>query len=289
MVLDIRTLSLTSSIISIALAAVMMHIHTTHKTYHGFNYWVVAAISMILGLFLMSMRGFIPDLFTIVLANLLMLAHYALVMHGLIIFLNRQSKIWVYVIMTLLYLVMILFFTYVSPNISVRIVVVTILSMIFYPISLIHIQKYSKDIRIDPNFLLIVTFIILILYSLFRIIYTLFYEDHISDFMVASAIQGIMFLVIIFTNITMFIGLIMLNQQAIERDYLEGEAEIQSLRGVIPICMHCKEIRDDDGYWQQLEQYISDHADVQFSHGICDKCLEKYYSGIYPTISDEDE
>ena len=54
-------------------------------------------------------------------------------------------------------------------------------------------------------------------------------------------------------------------------------AEIKVLRGIIPICMHCKEIRDDQGYWIQLEQYFSEHSDAQFSHCICDKCKEKYY------------
>lgn len=57
-------------------------------------------------------------------------------------------------------------------------------------------------------------------------------------------------------------------------DYL---AEIKILRGIVPICMHCKEIRDDKGYWNQLEKYISEHSEVQFSHGICDKCLKKHY------------
>ncbi len=56
-----------------------------------------------------------------------------------------------------------------------------------------------------------------------------------------------------------------------------AEAEIKKLQGIIPICMHCKEIRDDKGYWNQLEKYISEHSEAQFSHSICEKCLEKYY------------
>jgi hypothetical protein len=55
------------------------------------------------------------------------------------------------------------------------------------------------------------------------------------------------------------------------------EYEVQQLKGIIPICMHCKEIRDDKGYWNQLEKYISEHSEAQFSHSICDECLEKYY------------
>ena len=53
--------------------------------------------------------------------------------------------------------------------------------------------------------------------------------------------------------------------------------DIKTLKGIIPICMHCKGIRDDQGSWKQLEKYISEHSDAQFSHGICQKCTEKYY------------
>lgn len=56
--------------------------------------------------------------------------------------------------------------------------------------------------------------------------------------------------------------------------------EVRTLSGLLPICMHCKKIRDDKGYWNQLEQYIHDHSDARFSHGICTECLQKYYSDI---------
>ena len=56
--------------------------------------------------------------------------------------------------------------------------------------------------------------------------------------------------------------------------------EIKTLKGIIPICMHCKGIRDDKGYWNKLEQYITEHSDVQFSHGICDDCLKKHYPDL---------
>ncbi len=52
--------------------------------------------------------------------------------------------------------------------------------------------------------------------------------------------------------------------------------EIKTLHGIIPICMYCKEIRDDKGSWKQIELYISQHSDAEFSHGICDRCMQKY-------------
>lgn len=66
----------------------------------------------------------------------------------------------------------------------------------------------------------------------------------------------------------------------ISRDITElvrAEEALKKLEGIIPMCMHCKEIRDEKGSWNQLEKYISEHSEAHFSHGICEKCLNKYY------------
>jgi PAS domain S-box-containing protein len=53
--------------------------------------------------------------------------------------------------------------------------------------------------------------------------------------------------------------------------------EVNTLRGIIPICSACKNIRDDKGYWQQVEAYIRDRSEAEFSHSICPECFEKLY------------
>ena len=54
-------------------------------------------------------------------------------------------------------------------------------------------------------------------------------------------------------------------------------SEIKVLRGILPICSNCNKIRDDKGYWERVESYISNRTDVQFSHGICPECMQKLY------------
>jgi hypothetical protein len=53
--------------------------------------------------------------------------------------------------------------------------------------------------------------------------------------------------------------------------------EIHTLRGIIPICSSCKKVRDDNGYWQQVEAYVRDRSEAEFSHSIYPECLEKLY------------
>ena len=55
----------------------------------------------------------------------------------------------------------------------------------------------------------------------------------------------------------------------------EALARVKQLQGLLPICSYCKKIRDDQNYWQQVESYISEHSEAQFSHSICPDCYEK--------------
>ncbi len=61
------------------------------------------------------------------------------------------------------------------------------------------------------------------------------------------------------------------------RSLEKAKEEIKVLSGIIPICSHCKKIRDDKGYWSQLEKFISERSEVLFSHSICPTCYKKYY------------
>jgi hypothetical protein len=60
-------------------------------------------------------------------------------------------------------------------------------------------------------------------------------------------------------------------------------AKVKKLSGFLPICASCKKIRDDKGYWRQVEEYVSDHSEALFSHGICPDCMRK----LYPEFADE--
>ena len=55
---------------------------------------------------------------------------------------------------------------------------------------------------------------------------------------------------------------------------------IKTLRGVVPICAWCKKIRDDEGYWKQLELYVREHTEAEFSHGICPSCADSFSDQI---------
>lgn len=70
-----------------------------------------------------------------------------------------------------------------------------------------------------------------------------------------------------------------------EREKLISElqmamGEVKKLSGFLPICSSCKKIRDDEGYWNQIESYIRDHSEAEFSHSICPECVKKLYPDL---------
>ena len=76
-----------------------------------------------------------------------------------------------------------------------------------------------------------------------------------------------------------------MDKAAKEREHMITElqdalAEVRKLRGIIPICASCKKVRDDKGYWNQIELYIREHSEADFSHGICPECAKNLYPDL---------
>jgi len=69
----------------------------------------------------------------------------------------------------------------------------------------------------------------------------------------------------------------MLEVRLLHAELQKALENVKLLSGLLPICMWCKKIRDDQGYWNAIEQYISQHSEAEFTHGICPDCKSKYF------------
>ncbi|MGC3992261.1 MAG: GAF domain-containing protein [Chthoniobacteraceae bacterium] len=65
--------------------------------------------------------------------------------------------------------------------------------------------------------------------------------------------------------------------------------EIKTLNGLLPICSYCKEIRNDHGYWQSVESYVSCHSEARFTHGFCPSCIQERFPDVYEQLKNEGE
>lgn len=87
--------------------------------------------------------------------------------------------------------------------------------------------------------------------------------------------------VLLFASLTLTAAWLMrrawLRQQAAHEQLEALLAEVKTLGGMLPICSHCKKIRDDKGYWNQIEAYLNEHTDAEFTHGICPDCAKEVF------------
>ncbi len=96
------------------------------------------------------------------------------------------------------------------------------------------------------------------------------------------------------------VGLVGVSKDITERKRLEQErddyivrlqealANVRTLSGLLPICAHCKHIRDDEGYWHRVEHYVQKHTHAEFSHGICPDCARKLYPEVARRFEEEE-
>lgn len=102
-------------------------------------------------------------------------------------------------------------------------------------------------------------------------------QSRLENITVVLTLAGVVLCVIIAIVATHFVAKARKRLQG-QRDELQmAFSEIKTLRGIIPICSHCKQIRDDRGLWNKMEEYIRGHSDAEFSHGICPSCIKENY------------
>ncbi|MBL7647932.1 MAG: hypothetical protein JNK74_17255 [Candidatus Hydrogenedentes bacterium] len=69
-------------------------------------------------------------------------------------------------------------------------------------------------------------------------------------------------------------------EKKLRRELEEAMRNLKLLQGMLPICAHCKKVRDDQGYWTQIEQYIHTHSEAEFTHGICPDCIKEHFGDV---------
>ncbi|HEX9784219.1 MAG TPA: hypothetical protein VGA56_16005 [Opitutaceae bacterium] len=81
-----------------------------------------------------------------------------------------------------------------------------------------------------------------------------------------------------FFMVALFVGILVANLQLRNEELSSAVSEVRTLTGLLPICAWCKKVRDDDGYWQRVEDYFATRSRITFTHGICADCFEKQLS-----------
>ncbi|MBI4798328.1 MAG: hypothetical protein HY794_06260 [Desulfarculus sp.] len=278
--LDIRTLSFAAAVIAAILFGYMSHMQLSRKTYPGFRHWTLAALVSGTGSVLVTLRGLVPDLISIVGANFLIILAIMLVCRGLAIFGGQRPKAWPDAGLMIVYMGLICWFTYGPASVNWRIILFSLCDG-YYALRAARLAavEVAGLLRVR-NWQLIATMAGMGTFFLLRAVLTFLWERQITDFMDGGTLQVITFLVSFLAHILIFTGLIFLNIQRLELDLTTAQEEVKVLGGLLPMCANCKRIRDDSGYWHQVERYIAAHSQAEFTHGICPQCLQELYPEV---------
>jgi hypothetical protein len=280
---DIRTLFFVLGAVSLVLCLGMINESIAHKTYNGFDKWTAGTILMSAGSIFIGLRGYVPETLSVVLANALFIAYFTFVLRGLAEFFSKKVAgsidiaAWVVFICTFIY------FTYLAPDINARIVIMSVLISL-YCFRIVLLLNFGKSQPDSGNHRLLFFAIALLgTWYFCNSVVSLMENTRITDFMQAGAFHGASLVVLVCCSVLITIGLIQANSGRLEQELLESQTEINTLSGLLPICCSCKKIRDDQGFWNRVETYISKRTDAKFTHGLCPECRKK----LYPNISDK--
>jgi hypothetical protein len=273
--LDIRTLSLISGIVAICCFATMLSVSIKRKSYPGFLEWTMAFLFNSIGLIMVALRDVLSEFFSIIVANSMIFLFFIYTTRGLVKFSGNHQRNWLDISALCSLIISFSIFTYISPNVNLRIIIISIAFFLFCCRNCYLIWFKLNSVFPKRKIFLFSAFIYVGGWFLLRTFLTFYLEGPIYDFMQTGFIQAFSFVNIVSSNVIISQLFLICNSERLEIDLITARNEVKTLTGMLPICSYCKKIRNVDGDWNQLEEYISKHSEALFSHGICPDCMNK--------------
>ncbi len=253
----------------------MGYISKTMHVYRGFHFWTLSSLfnCVAMSFFIFGPSGdSVPHYMGYIISFIsLLLLPYGLKRFGKVE--DHHGFIFFSILLFLGVTSLLFLLPYsVNENISIAMyfsIIPVFMLSIYYAI---HKSAIHNSLR---KRLVITTFITGIILITLRLILTILSAR--SDILDHSYYKQWLNIAIDINSTGIYFGLIILNFRKTEADLRESVEREDVLEGLIPICAECNKIRDDSGYWNQLESYISSHSDAKFSHSICPTCVQKLY------------
>ncbi len=226
--LDLRTLALVLLLVTTFLGGLMIYIWRVHKTYTGFNLWVTSNLTIASGFLLMLPRGIIPDFFTIIVANTIILGGVLLAFEGSRKFLGLRDSRFFSLSLLSFHAVLLAIFTYAENNVINRIVIISLCSMIVTArISFIFSRNQPPEKNFTYQFTGATNLAFCFL-MLMRAILTYTLSD-IKEFYTPDWIQSLSFMTFIVFNILWTFNYMILNNQRLQNDLQKTQSKLEKL------------------------------------------------------------
>jgi len=291
--IDVRTLFVTDTAIALALCAVLLFYWTHRKTYDGFGWWILGSVAQAVGFIGLGFRGFIPDWVGILTTNAAFGLSAAFRFEGTMRFTaRRRVSRWWYGVPV----VMVALCSPVSPfhsSAPARALVSTVAIGLLSTLIGLQFLKPVPDERPAPYRVLGYLHLLFVALLLGRSILWLLNPG--IGLLDPWLPHELFFLGLTLFEVVWAVSFTMLNGNRLEAELVKSQSElsrtvdelqqalreVSTLSGLLPICSSCRRVRDDEGYWNQLEVYLRQHTDLQLSHGLCPECAHRLYPDVF--------
>jgi hypothetical protein len=261
------------------LAALMTYYTAVQRTYPGFKDWIFLALGMT-GSFVAMMSypvGRPPSLLVAVLVNGLLVAAADRLYRGMARFAGEPARFTlgeagVYATAAAVFT----WFLLVEPNYAVRLTAVN-LAMVLGNLKAIAVaRRLLRGSYRSATWLVVVVLGLGTVMLLARAGVALTGGGSVEFMRRSGAEPGLLALLIAY-GMALLVSLLLLTAQRAQQELGEARAQVLTLEGIIPICMYCHKVRNDQEAWDRIETYISSHSAARFSHGICPECLPRQF------------
>jgi hypothetical protein len=279
-----HSLIISAAALSGVLAVTMFFYMSTKESYPGFGHWTAGACLITLGYATNVFRGSLPDIIPIAVGNAFFVCAVILFLQGMRKFLQLSDMHPAWYVVPFLNLIGCSFFYYVQDDVGIRIIFIAVAIAIpqLYTAALVLGHMSKERFLFYP--VIAVELIVAGLLMLFRAGWVASQPGF--TFFMESPYQNFFFISIMALQIIVSLSFIMLNSERLHSHLLKAKEELEQsisqikvLSGLLPICSGCKRIRDEHDNWTQMEIYIRNRSEAEFSHGICPECAKKLYPG----------
>lgn len=292
-IVDIRTLSLVCSIISVVVSiAFGVAALNFHGSNHDTAWWGSGFLLQAAGFLLLFLRGRIPFLFSGPLANTLLVAGLVMLCWGVDVYAEERPRyafglVWMAASAALFIVV-----TYGQPVYNVRVLAVSVMLLGVNAAIAIRLLRLHNDVQLQQ---ILTASMFLVSAAAMCIRGFLSILGPAMDGLFASSSSSVIgFLNAFIMPVFIAIGLLSMvaRKMQVEREktirHLEAAlVRVETLSGLLPICASCKKIRDEKGCWHEVEVYVSGHSRADFSHTLCPACVARLYPDLSLSASEK--
>ncbi|HEY3278511.1 MAG TPA: hypothetical protein VGJ94_17980 [Syntrophorhabdaceae bacterium] len=284
-----RLLIVTATIMTSFLAVTMIFYRMRYRRYPGFGQWTAGTIIIAVAHLALALRGLIPLSWSILGSNMSFVLGFVLYLDGMRRFLNLSRLPLIWYALPAAEGAFCAYFYFIQDSTALRIVAFSAAFAIPHITTIVLVLRHMNKEKLLFYPIIAIEMGLANIAILGRAAWVTTVPGFI--FYMESPVQDAFFIVILVMLIAVTLSFIMLNNERLEKELFTADkdlkikvgelekamSEVKALGGLLPICASCKKICDDKGKWHQIEAYISERSEADFSHGICPECARKLY------------